>query len=306
MSAAASVDDAPPRVAALSGQAARVDGASGEASATDGPSLDPGAVTSDVRCPGDMISVEGTYCPAVAHRCAEFVGDRGEEREGQRWRHEERRCRRFQNERICEGRPARLRYCIDRFEYPNREGAMPATMVGYDEAREACGVEGKRLCEAEEWAFACEGARTAPYPTGLERDASACNIDRPRRPQRLVDAHDREAQARQAVLLDQRVPSGSSPRCTSPFGGADMTGNVAEWVHYRRGRKGTVPSDAALAGGDWERTPALCRSLDASHDRTHRAHVSGFRCCADVTTGAAARVLMPAGARLEKRRAIVP
>ena len=35
---------------------------------------------------------------------------------------------------------------------------------------------GARLCKESEWQFACEGEAMLPYPYGLSRDASACNI----------------------------------------------------------------------------------------------------------------------------------
>ena len=59
-------------------------------------------------------------------------------------------------------RPSKLRFCIDRYEYPNLRGVRPVVMVDYFQAENACEIEGKRLCEAEEWTFACEGVGTWP------------------------------------------------------------------------------------------------------------------------------------------------
>ncbi|MSP23879.1 MAG: hypothetical protein EXR75_01700 [Myxococcales bacterium] len=275
--------------------------AASDAEGAAGAARMPGA-----RCGEGMLFVDGNYCPAVAHRCAEFVGDRGAERESARFRHEDRRCKSFDNERFCEGRPARLRFCIDRFEYPNLERVAPAVMLSFEDAVRACAVEGKRLCSSEEWAFACEGAATLPYATGLVRDPTACNIDRPARGSTGIARGDHGDIAATVARLDQRLRSGSMVRCISPFGVADMTGNVAEWVVHRPGRKGAVPSDVALAGGDWERTGATCRSLDATHGRGHRAHVGGARCCATALGGGPARVLLPSGTRLERRRPVLP
>jgi formylglycine-generating enzyme len=259
-----------------------------------------------------MVLVDGDYCPAVAHFCAEWIGedrnssnvdapnssDAGAAAPG-------RRCRRYDDRLICEGRPAHLHVCVDRYEYPNLRNAVPAILVTYREAAAACAVEGKRLCEADEWILACEGPKTWPYPYGIERAPGACNVDRAPRPA------DRAALATPADVsleverLDQRVPSGSSPRCASPFGAFDMSGNAAEWVHERHGRRGVVPSDTALAGGDWERTSATCRRVDARFGPDHSGLTTGFRCCADALDHEPARRMLPEGRRLPNRRPLL-
>jgi hypothetical protein len=260
--------------------------------------LDPRTTAS---CPEGMVLVDGVHCPAVAHFCDEWVGADPTSR-----KRTERRCRRHRNLLICEGRPAALHFCIDRYEYPNQLGVLPAVMTSYRAAAEACAIEGKRLCESDEWVFACEGAGAWPYPHGLERNPSACNVDRPERP---TNPRALEAPANVSLeieRLDQRVASGALPGCASPFGVLDMSGNVAEWVHHRHGRRGEIPSDTALAGGDWERTPATCRALDARHDAEHVGHALGFRCCRDALDKQPPRRLLPEGVRLPKRRAVVP
>lgn len=255
-------------------------------------------------CPVGMIHVEGALCPFVAHRCAQYLGFDPYAGDGAESRDERRRCAVYRDDLICEGRPAELSFCIDRFEYPNMSGVKPATMISYREARQACRVEGKRLCDAEEWSFACEGARTMPYPYGIERDATACNIDRrtPRPNARALDnARDVSIEVGR---LDQRVSSGSMSRCSSAFGVADLTGNVAEWVRHARAADEQT-HESALIGGSWERDSSTCRGIDASHGADHRSHISGFRCCADPLDGRKARRLLPSGAELPRRRRIV-
>jgi formylglycine-generating enzyme required for sulfatase activity len=249
-----------------------------------------------------MVPVDGLYCPFVAHRCDEQVG--ADER-GARLAPSQRRCRRYRDELICQGRPVKLHFCIDRLEYPNLPGARPVVLVDYRQAAAACAAEGKRVCEAEEWVFACEGKRTWPYPFGLERDPGACNIDRRRRSARDPTFDDPWAIAATVEPLDQRTVSGGLPRCVSPFGAFDMCGNVTEWVHFREGRRGRVPSDTALAGGHWDRVAASCRLLDLEHGASHRDYRTGFRCCADGSDGARARRLMPPEVRLPLRRRMV-
>src|SRR5262249_28421392 len=121
---------------------------------------------SSAACGEGMVLVDGIYCPYVGHTCTKFLI---EERDV---------CDRYAPEVLCEGRLQHRRYCMDVFEYPNLEGVVPAVMVDWNDARRACAVEGKRLCTVPEWEFACEGPQMWPYPYGIERDATACNIDR--------------------------------------------------------------------------------------------------------------------------------
>lgn len=247
------------------------------------------------QCATGMLLVEGVYCPYVAHRCAERV-DAGDDS----------RCRRYRPELICEGRPSRLRFCIDRFEYPNLPGVRPVVMVDYFQAEQACEVEGKRLCEAEEWTLACEGPGTWPYPYGLERDATACNIDRDLlEPDLRSFARPREVSV-EVERLDQRATSGAMRRCVSPFGVHDMTGNVDEWVHNRRGNPGRKPYETGLKGGYWGPIRARCRPMTASHNGWFRFYQVGFRCCADAADGEDARQSLPRKVRLPRRQRMTP
>lgn len=251
-----------------------------------------------------MVFVQGLYCPFIAHRCVSYLGADPEPGDRPASDHQHRRCERYRDELVCEGRPAALAFCIDKYEYPNLIGAKPVVMVDYRQAKQACVAEGKRLCEAEEWVLACEGSQTLPYTTGLEREPGLCNIDRrPRTPNRraLTEPHEVSVEVER---LDQRVPSGALVGCVSPFGVIDTTGNVAEWVHYREGKPHTRPFVSAIAGGHWGRVAATCRGLETRRKPSHRAHHTGFRCCADPLDGRRARRLLPVGQRLPRRRKI--
>jgi len=256
-------------------------------------------------CPADMVYVEGKYCPFVAFRCASYLGAAPEPRAGHEAPDEERRCGRYHDELMCDGRPAELRFCIDRLEYPNLPDVKPVVMVDYPQARGACRAEGKRLCEVEEWTLACEGPRTWPYPYGIERDPGACNIDRrPRHPNRRALSVPYDVSV-EVERLDQRVPGGALPGCISPFGVLDLTGNVAEWVHDREAEEGDSDHPSALAGGHWERVPATCRRRQSASPRGFRTYRVGFRCCRAALDGRKARRLAPSGTRLPKRRALL-
>lgn len=257
---------------------------------------------SEQQCPADMVLVEGFFCPFVAHRCQQYLGA---QRAGAKRKAANRRCRLYRDDLLCEGRPSQLRFCIDRYEYPNLPGSKPVVLVDYVQAREACAVEGKRLCEREEWALACEGAHTWPYPYGIERDPSACNIDRRLRrpnPGALAVPHDLSVEVER---LDQRVASGGLSHCVSPFGVFDMTGNVAEWVHDRDGERDPLHPPTVVAGDYWRRAPATCRSVDKKRRRRFRAHWLGFRCCANRRDGLPPRHLLPKEVRLPRRRRLL-
>ncbi len=48
------------------------------------------------------------------------------------------------------GRPF-FKVCVDRYEYPNRKGEMVKGSVSYQQAKELCEKQGKRICTVEEW-----------------------------------------------------------------------------------------------------------------------------------------------------------
>jgi formylglycine-generating enzyme required for sulfatase activity len=216
-----------------------------------------------------MLLVDGIHCPFVAHRCDRFLS----EPDGA--------CKNFVPEVICEGRLQRRRFCIDTYEYPNLENVRPAVRVTFRDAEAGCAVEGKRLCTTDEWEFACEGTQMWPYPYGVERNAEACNIDRPEpTPSAPGVAADPRRISEEVARLDQRAASGDKAECVSPFGVRDMTGNVAEWTLNPNGKPADKPYRSALEGGGWGVSPARCRGMTTEPEST-ASHDVGFRCCAD-------------------------
>ncbi|HWL88353.1 MAG TPA: SUMF1/EgtB/PvdO family nonheme iron enzyme, partial [Polyangiaceae bacterium] len=140
-----------------------------------------------------------------------------------------------------------------------------------------CESNGKRLCGESEWTLACEGAERLPYPYGLERDAEACNIDKPHpEPDEKLIADPRTRDA-EVARLDQRDPSGFREACVSPYGVHDMTGNVDEWVVNESGH----PYKSGLKGGYWGPVRTRCRPMTTAHNETFVYYQIGFRCCAD-------------------------
>jgi formylglycine-generating enzyme len=233
-------------------------------------------------CPAGMREVEGAYCTALVHRCIKG----GRRLDGQAsGSPSPYHCDEYQpGYARCLGAERPLRFCIDDFEFPNQEGATPAVMVTWHEARSLCQLQGKRLCGDDEWTLACEGPERLPYPYGWKRDRSACNIDRPwRKPDDgALAGKDLERLAAELERLSQSVPSGSMPGCVSPFGVHDMGGNVDEWtvnvtLHGR-------PFRSMFKGGHWcGGARNRCRPTTESHDETTAYYAEGFRCCADLS-----------------------
>lgn len=170
-----------------------------------------------------------------------------------------------------------MKYCIDRYEYPNRKGEYPVVYTNFPEAVELCKSQQKRLCSEEEWTFACEGEDARPYPYGFDRDATACVTDKAWRPFDGGAYGKKETLIRELDRLWQGVPSGSQPKCKSPFGVYDMTGNIDEWT------KSSVPGrQSILKGGYWGPVRTRCRPSTRAHGEAHVFYQQGLRCCNDL------------------------
>ena len=218
-------------------------------------------------CPEGMVDVEGDYCPTLEQPC-------------KRWMDPEkafpRRCAEFAPSSACQTKTVHKRFCIDRFEYPNKEGVTPVVMKTWYEARDTCQAQGKRLCGGSEWTLACEGQQRLPYPYGLERSADACNIDKPHpavNEKALANAKTRDAEV---ARLWQGESSGARAQCKSSYGVFDMTGNVDEWVLNEDG----VPFKSGLKGGYWGPVRDRCRPMTTVHGEDFSFYQIGFRCCA--------------------------
>jgi sulfatase modifying factor 1 len=258
-----------------------------ESSTVEDPAVTDATEGTKGACPAGMVEIEGRmkadapeYLDGVDELqksvCTEWIDREFPER-----------CARFDRNRwlrISADLPTTsLHYCIDRFEYPNLRGAYPWIVVTWSEAKAICELESKRLCTESEWTFACEGEEASPYPYGYERDGGACVIDRP---WRLVDEYALEGRTDERALREidwlwQGEASGERPRCRSPFGVYDMTGNVDEWT--TSARRGERPS--ILKGGYWGPVRTRCRPSTRAHGEDFFFYQQGFRCCSDASGG---------------------
>ena len=148
-------------------------------------------------------------------------------------------------------------FCIDRYEWPNRKGALPRTYISLYQAMDSCYSVNKRLCTAEEWMVACAGPYTWKYPYGQRYEPHGCVT------------HD-----------TMPVPSGSKPECRTFFGVFDMSGNLLEWTSTRAAENGAF---SYVMGGFWDSGPkSACRDKRYSYYPQNRHNPVGFRCCRDV------------------------
>lgn len=176
-----------------------------------------------------------------------------------------------------------MRFCMDRYEWPNEKGALPRTLTSWPEAAEMCQRIGKRLCTMHEWEFACEGETMKPHVYGFERDPDACNFDRPYR-ERTYNYKPWDECMRipackaEYERLDQRKPAGSMPRCVSEHGVYDLNGNANEWV-VRTDQ--ASPKRSGLKGGWWGPVRNRCRPMTTFHLEGDYGYEVGFRCCKD-------------------------
>jgi formylglycine-generating enzyme len=245
-------------------------------------------------CPDGMVLVHGDYCPEVNQVCLEHnveydhdearkkdKRDKGED-VGKSTVSE--RCLRYKEPTECLSKKRLpMRFCVDRYEWPDKKGELPALLIPWTDAKKACEAIGKRLCTEDEYNFACEGEQMLPYTYGYVRDATKCNIDRPyrKREHKLLkyEACMKNAACKKELeKLDQRLPAGSMPACVSPFGAYDMNGNINEWV-FRPKEK--YPSRSGLKGGWWGPVRGRCRPTVGFHKEEDYGYEEGFRCCKD-------------------------
>lgn len=222
-------------------------------------------VTTKGDCPDGMLLVEGSFCSNPVHTCVEWKDDPS--------KFQFARCAKYAEPAKCKGERETMRFCIDKLEAADATG-LPAADVSWTQASEACKANGKRLCKENEWVFACEGEEMRPYPYGFRRDASLCNFE-------ITEG----LATNKGELADHRQPVTANPQCLSPFGVANMVGNIDEWVvlekpHYSNVNGGRKMM-SGLKGGWWGPLRNRCRPVTVDHDELFHELQTGYRCCAD-------------------------
>jgi len=153
------------------------------------------------------------------------------------------------------------KFCVDRYEWPNKRGAVPLANTSWQEAAEACRSVGKRLCAPDEWKRACRnGSEYKPvhgnsYPYGDEYHDHKCNT---------LDSRKSK---------NELMPAGALAECAGALGVYDMSGNAAEWTS-------SATAKAQAFGGFYQSGPeeSGCES-GVQLDKDKKYIYTGFRCC---------------------------
>lgn len=247
------------RPAASAGASAEA-GAEARAGAEASAGAEAGAGPDAGGCPAEMVLVEGEYCPVVEQVCLRWLDATGP--------YHDYRCGEYKRPAQCNAPREKKRFCIDREEYVRPGEALPIANTSWTSAGEICTSRGARLCLESEWQFACEGPDMHPYPygDGFTRDSTACNIDRT------------DLGLPERGLKDLRAPITEYPKCLSPFGVHDMSGNVEEWTTLDKGK---APDRSAMKGAWWLPGKNTCRAATLGHGEVYQGKQVGARCCRD-------------------------
>jgi sulfatase modifying factor 1 len=211
-----------------------------------------------------MVLVEGSYCPTPVQICKRWLDPPGP--------YQDYRCAEYAQPATCRGARLPMRFCIDKEEYvqPGDASNLPLAHQSWTSAGQICTAQSrdaKRLCLESEWQFACEGEEMRPYPYGWKRDATACNIDR------------MDLGKPNSGLRDLRAPITDYPRCLSPFGVHDMSGNIEEWATIDA-QNADRDGRSTMKGAWWLPGKNTCRARTIGHGEIYKGTQVGVRCCA--------------------------
>lgn len=142
-------------------------------------------------------------------------------------------------------------FCIDRYEWPNKNGVVPQTNVSWIRAKLYCYDEGKRLCKQKEWEQACRRTMSQRrYPYGYEYTDGKCPTEG-----------------------SAPFKSGQFQQCHEGTGIYDMIGNVWEWVSDKHNGEPTIVGGAFNSG-----QRARC-TFYTNAGFLVESETTGFRCC---------------------------
>jgi formylglycine-generating enzyme required for sulfatase activity len=150
---------------------------------------------------------------------------------------------------------------------------FPVAGISWDDAhayldwlRRSGHLPGARLCTEHEWERASRGADGRLYPSGDRLDPDDANHD---------VTYGRQPRAFGPDEVGAHVAS------DSPFGVADLAGNVSEWTASIHS-----PEEVAYRGGSYYQNLVIVRSDNRSlGERTQKTALIGLRVCASISSG---------------------
>ncbi|HLB63642.1 MAG TPA: SUMF1/EgtB/PvdO family nonheme iron enzyme [Anaerolineales bacterium] len=152
-----------------------------------------------------------------------------------------------------------------RSTWPEGKADHPVVQVNWDSAVAYAQWAGKRLPTEEEWEKAARGTDGRVWPWGSTFVRDRCNTS-------------------ETEIWDTTPVGNYSPGGDSPYGVADMAGNVWEWIGGK-----PSPLRMPLRGGDWlddaQQATTYYRRM---HTPKRKNDFVGFRCAADGTAQLAA------------------
>ena len=247
-------------------------------------------------CPAEMVLIDGAYCTDLEVTCKSSHFAKANKKTV---------CHEFVEPTKCVGKKIPKRYCVDKYEYPNKKGENPEVMNDFPAAQKKCAGQGKRVCTETEWTMACEGPEYKPYPYGYKRDVTKCNGDKaykfPNKQDNgllLTHSNDKKKASAELARLWDGVASGSQPECVSDYGVFDMPGNADELaasegstsqysiMKLPKGKVETLRAadkfDNVTTGGPWvEGVRNQCRPKIYTHNEGFSYYYLSFRCCAE-------------------------
>lgn len=147
-------------------------------------------------------------------------------------------------------------FCIDKYEFPNVQGAAPQQANGWKSAEKQCEARGKRLCAEYEWERACLSTWEYNWSFGDKYEDGACNI-----------------------YTGEVEETGMRPECRSFENVMDLNGNMSEWV-YDSAPPGEGKKTKIVKGGSYRDHPIFTRCTYKDYrDMRDEAAEIGFRCC---------------------------
>ncbi|MBN1608971.1 MAG: SUMF1/EgtB/PvdO family nonheme iron enzyme [Polyangiaceae bacterium] len=159
-------------------------------------------------------------------------------------------------------------------------GVIPNGSLSGILAAEVCENAGKRLCQPDEWVFACRGQQGRKFPYGDRYEQGRCNVFREAHPAVLLHGNasigHQDPRLNLAKFRGDRLlrPTGATNNCRSQWGDDaiyDMVGNLDEWVDEPTG---------AFQGGFFSRaTKEGCDARISVHPPEYFDYSLGVRCC---------------------------